>query len=181
MATLACTSRLQRYAAQVSRDRWNVGPPGSRLNRVLLACSSGGHLDQLLILEPWLRQRDVAVATFDKPDAASRLHAWRCYWLAWPTNRRVLNNCGNLLRAWRIIRQERPDVVISSGAAPAVPFFYLARLVWGIPTVYMECFDRMDRPTLTARLVRPVTSMFICQSSSQLAGWPRRVEIGPSR
>lgn len=153
---------------------------GMRWNRVLLACSSGGHLDQLMVLEPWLRERDVAIATFDKPDAATRLGGWRTYWLAWPTNRRIVNNCRNLVRAWRVVKREKPDVIISSGAAPAVPFFYLGRL-WGIPSIYLECFDRIDRPTLTARLIRPVTSVFICQAPSQLAGWPRRVDIGPSR
>jgi beta-1,4-N-acetylglucosaminyltransferase len=153
----------------------------SRRARVLLACSSGGHLDQLLVLEPWLRECDIAVATFNKPDAISRVRHWRSYWLAWPTNRRIFNNCINLWRAWDILRQEKPEIIVSSGAAPAVPFFYIGRAVWRIPTVYLECFDRIDKPTLTARLVRPVTSLFLCQSPSQLAGWPRRVEVGTSR
>jgi UDP-N-acetylglucosamine:LPS N-acetylglucosamine transferase len=151
------------------------------MRRVLLVCSSGGHLDQLLLLEPWLRSFDVAIATFDKPDAVTRVGAWRYYPLAWPTNRRVVNNLRNLQRAWRILRRERPELVISSGAAPAVTFFYVARLLGRIPTVFVECFDRVDTPTLTARLVRPVTSLFVCQAGTQLTGWPRRAQIGPSR
>lgn len=154
---------------------------GSPRHRVLLPCSSGGHLDQLLLLEPWLRQCDVAVATFDKPDALTRVREWRYYPLAWPTNRRVANNLRNLFRAWRILRRERPDVVVSSGAAPAVPFFYVARVFWRTPTVFVECFDRIETPTLSARLVRPVTSLFICQAERQLVRWPRRLNLGPSR
>jgi len=152
-----------------------------RWEKVLLVCSSGGHLDQLLVLEPWLNNRDVAIATFNKLDAASRVGRWRHYWLCWPTNRRVWNNLRNLFKAGWILRKEKPDLIVSTGAAPAVPFFYLGRIFWQKPTIFVECFDRVGRPTLTAWLVRPVTSLFVCQGQSQLAGWPRRVDIGPSR
>jgi UDP-N-acetylglucosamine:LPS N-acetylglucosamine transferase len=148
---------------------------------VLLVCSSGGHLDQLLLLEPWLSQFDVAIATFAKPDALARLEGRRFYPLAWPTNRRIWNNLRNAARAWRILGIERPDLIISSGAAPAVPFFWLSKLRGQVPTVFVECFDRQGEPTLTTRLIKPVATTFVCQGPTQLAGYPRRVELGASR
>lgn len=72
-------------------------PPqdGSRpVLRLLLVGSSGGHLDQLLLLDDWLAQHDVAVAAFLKLDAVERVAQWRTYPLHWPTNR----NLPNLLR-----------------------------------------------------------------------------------
>lgn len=148
---------------------------------MLLVCSSGGHLDQLMLLDPWLADHDVAIATFDKPDALPRLAGRRFYPLCWPTNRRIWNNLRNLRRAARILRRERPSLVISSGAAPAVPFFWLAKIFAGIPTVFIECFDRQGRPTLTTRLVKPVTTVFVCQSPRQLEGFPRRAVVEASR
>jgi beta-1,4-N-acetylglucosaminyltransferase len=148
--------------------------------KVLLVCSSGGHLDQLLLLDDWLQQQDVAIATFFKPDALDRISRWRSYPLYWPTNRHIPNLIRNSGVAIRTIWRERPDIIISSGAACAVPFFYLAKL-FHIKTVYIECYDRMDLPTLTARLVKPVADLFIVQWHSQLHGWPRRLYLGPSR
>jgi beta-1,4-N-acetylglucosaminyltransferase len=151
------------------------------LVRVLLVCSSGGHLDQVLLLDDWLNNHDVAIATFLKPDALDRISKWRSYRLYWPTNRHVGNLIRNTFVALRTILRERPHVIISSGAAGAVPFFYLAKLLPGTRTVFIECYDRVDFPTLTARLVRPVTDLFIAQWPTQLPNWPRRLDLGPSR
>lgn len=53
-------------------------------------------------------------------------------------------------------------MIISSGAAIAVPFFYIGKL-FGSKTVYIEVFDRIDASTLTGKLVYPVTDRFIVQ------------------
>ena len=149
--------------------------------KVLLVCSSGGHLDQLLLLEDWLAQHDVAIATFLKPDAIDRVSHWRTYGLYWPTNRNLVNLARNVGVALRVMLTERPDLIISSGAGGAVPFFYLAKLFPRVRTVYVECYDRISFPTLTARLLRPVADIFVVQWETQLEEWPRRVHIGPSR
>ncbi len=149
--------------------------------KVLLVCSSGGHLDQLLLLEDWLESHDVAVATFLKPDAVNRISRWRTYGLYWPTNRHLPNLIRNTAVAIRVMLTERPDVIISSGAAGAVPFFYLAKCFPRTRTVFVECYDRIDLPTLTARIVRPVTDMFVVQWTTQLPTWPKRMDLGPSR
>ena len=54
----------------------------------------------------------------------------------------------NTVLALRVLRRDRPDVIVSSGAGVAVPFFVLGRLL-GVPTVYLEVFDRIDCATLT--------------------------------
>jgi UDP-N-acetylglucosamine:LPS N-acetylglucosamine transferase len=154
--------------------------PPARL-RVLLVGSSGGHLDQLLLLENWLSQHDVAIATFLKPDAVGRIKGWRSYGLYWPTNRHVPNLLRNTAIAFKVLKAEKPDVVISSGAAGALPFFVLARPLAGSVTVFIECLDRITDPTLTARLVRPFTDHFIAQWPTQLKNWPRRTYLGLSR
>lgn len=82
-----------------------------------------------------------------------------CYY---PTNRNVKNTIKNTILAFKILRKEKPDLIISSGAAVAVPFFWLGKL-FGAKTVYIEIFDRIDKPTLTGKLVYPVTDKFIVQ------------------
>ncbi len=43
-----------------------------------------------------------------------------CYF---PTNRNLINLVKNTFLAFKILRDEKPDVIISSGAAVAVPSF----------------------------------------------------------
>ena len=84
----------------------------------------------------------------DKEDARSLLKGENVYPCYFPTNRNVKNLIRNTFLAWKVLRKEKPDLIISSGAAVAVPFFYLGKL-FGAKTIYIEVFDRIDKPTLT--------------------------------
>jgi hypothetical protein len=132
---------------------------------LLLVCSSGGHLAQLAALGPWMRNHRRRWVCFDTPDALSLLAGEEVRWAHRPTTRSVVNLVRNLLLAWRLMRR-RPDVVISTGAGAALPFFVLARLR-GVPTVYLEVYDRIDTPTLTGRLCRPFTDRMLVQWDEQ--------------
>ena len=146
--------------------------------RVALVGSSGGHLTHLLRLEPWWIGRDHFWVTFKKPDAIGALEGERTYWCHYPTNRNLWNLIRNGILAVRILWTERPTLIISSGAAVAVPFFYLGKFVFRCKTLYIEVVDRVDRPTLTGRLVRPVTDQYVVQWPEQMCLYPNAVLIG---
>ncbi len=95
----------------------------------------------------------------------------------YPTNRNLKNLIKNTILAFNILRKERPDVIISSGAAVAVPFFYLGKL-FGAKTVYIEVFDRIDAPTLTGKLVYPVTDKFVVQWEEMKKVYPKAINLG---
>ena len=135
-------------------------------SRLLLVGSSGGHLAQLLALESWWRPRQRTWVTFPTADAKSRLRGEDVVWAYFPTTRSVVNAARNLVLALRVLRRNRPDVVVSTGAGVAFPFFLVAWL-FRIPTVYLEVYDRMDTPTLTGRLCRPFTTLFCVQWEEQ--------------
>lgn len=142
-----------------------VGRDGHDHYRLLLVASGGGHLGQLLPLAPWWRRHDRVWVTFDTPSAAA-VGDDRVVFAHHPTTRNIPNLLRNLLLAWRVLREERPDVVVSSGAGVAVPFFVLARLL-GIRTVFVEVYDRIDSRSLTGRLCRPLSDLFLLQWESQ--------------
>jgi len=138
---------------------------------LLLVCSSGGHLQQLLALrDAWGAYPHVWV-TFDKSDARSLLDGERVVYAHWPTNRSLRNLVRNLFVARRTLRDVRPRVVLTTGAGVAVPFAWLARLR-GTRVVYVESFTRIERPSLTCRLVAPVADRIYAQ-------WPELVEAVP--
>ena len=45
-----------------------------------------------------------------------------------PTNRSLRALASNLRLAWRVVRRERPDAILSTGAGLAVPFFLVGKL-----------------------------------------------------
>ena len=145
--------------------------------RVLFACSAGGHLAQLLRLEPWYRDHDVRWVTFDLPDAVSLLPDDAVVWAYHPTTRSLKNLVRNAALAVREIARTRPQLIVSSGAAIAVPFFWIGKL-FGAKTVYVEVIDRIDTRTLSARLVSPVTDLIVAQDPAQLEQFPGSHLIG---
>lgn len=145
--------------------------------KVCLVGSSGGHLTHLYLLKPFWEDKNRFWVTFDKEDAKSILKNERVYPCYYPTNRNIKNLKKNTVLAWKVLRKEKPDLIISSGAAVAVPFFYLGKL-FGIKTIYIEVFDRIDSPTLTGKLVYPVTDKFIVQWEEMKKVYPKAINLG---
>ena len=145
--------------------------------RALLVCSTGGHLAQLLALEPWWSELERLWVTFATEDARTRLARERTVWAHHPTTRNVRNAMRNLALALRVLRSWRPDVVVSTGAGVAFPFFVAARLR-RVPCVYVEVYDRIDAPTLTGRLCHPLADRFLLQWPEQRRFYPRGEVIG---
>jgi len=147
-------------------------------HRVLIVCSSGGHLAQLHCLEAWWKQHERVWVTFDKPDAVSLLAGERVIFGHHPTNRNVKNALKNAALALRVIYREKPELIVSNGAGIAVPFFYIGKLIFGCKTVYIEVYDRIDSPTLTARLIAPVLDKMVIQWEDQRAFYPDAEFLG---
>lgn len=116
--------------------------------------------------------------TFPTEDARSLLQGERVYWCHHPTNRNLPNLIRNTGVAIRVLRRERPTHLLSTGAAVAVPFFYLGRLL-GARLLYIEVFDRIESATLTGRIVRRITHHFFVQWEEQLRLYPDAELIGP--
>ena len=146
--------------------------------KVCIPTSSGGHLTHMRMLMPVLDQAaDRFWVTFDKEDANTALAGERVYHCYFPTNRNIRNTVRNTLLAVKVLRRERPDLILSSGAAVAAPSFLVGRLL-GAKTVYVEVFDRVDAPTLTGRLVRRMTDLFVVQWPEMESVYPGSVNLG---
>ena len=145
--------------------------------KVCLVGSSGGHLTHLYMLKPFWQDKERFWVTFNKEDANSILEGEQVYHCYYPTNRSLKAMLINTRLAWKVLRKERPDVIVSSGAAVAVPFFYLGKL-FGMKTIYIEVFDRIDKPTMTGKMVYPVTDRFIVQWEEMKQVYKKAINLG---
>lgn len=145
--------------------------------KICLVGSSGGHLTHLYMLKPFWENKNRFWVTFDKEDAKSILSGEKVYSCYFPTNRNLKNLIRNTFLAVKILRKEKPDLLISSGAAVAVPFFYIAKLM-GKKVIYIEVYDRIDKPTLTGRMVYPIADSFIVQWEEQKQVYKKAVNFG---
>lgn len=145
--------------------------------KVCLVGSSGGHLTHLYMLKPFWKNKNRFWVTFDKEDAKSLLENEKVYPCYYPTNRSIKALIKNLKVAYKVLKKEKPDLIISSGAAVAVLFFYIGKIM-GAKLIYIEVFDRLDKPTMTGRMVYPITDKFIVQWEEQRKVYKKAINLG---
>ncbi|MBQ7587454.1 MAG: UDP-N-acetylglucosamine--LPS N-acetylglucosamine transferase [Lachnospiraceae bacterium] len=145
--------------------------------KVCLVSSSGGHLTHLYMLKSFWQDKDRFWVTFDKEDARSLLKDEKMYPCYYPSNRSIKALIINAYRAFKILGKERPDLIISCGAAVAVPFFYVGKL-FGAKLIYIEVYDRIDSSSLTGKLVYPVADRFIVQWEELKKVYKKAVYLG---
>ncbi|HEU0102865.1 MAG TPA: PssD/Cps14F family polysaccharide biosynthesis glycosyltransferase [Mycobacteriales bacterium] len=145
---------------------------------LLVVCSSGGHLAQLVALRPYLASHRTRWVTFPTADALDLLAGQDVVSAHYPTTRNLPNLFRNTLLALRMLMRERPDAIVSTGAGVAVPFFVFGKLL-GVPTVYLEVFDRLDTPTLTGRMCRPFADRMLVQWDEQQELYRGATVVGP--
>lgn len=145
--------------------------------RVLIVCSSGGHLTQALALKDWWAAHDRSWVTNPTEDARSRLVGERVVDAHYPTVRNLPNLVRNFGLARRVLAETQPDLVFSTGAAIALPFFMQAHR-YGATTVFLEPVDRITTASLSGRLVYPFTDRFLVQWASLREIYPDAVDVG---
>lgn len=141
---------------------------------VLLVCTAGGHLLQLWSLRDAWSHYDHAwvVGSHGGGDVESVLEGERLFYAHSPAARSLKNLVRNTWLAWRLVGRLRPQVLVTTGAAVAVPFAWIARLR-GVRVTYVETLARTDRPSLSCRMASPVADRLYVQWPELLSSLPR--------
>jgi len=127
----------------------------------------------MLALRPAWGDLDRFWVTLEGPDVEHLLAGEQVVRAHGPTNRSLSNLLRNLRLAWRVVGEERPDVVLSTGAGVAVPFFVVAKLRRR-RAVYVESLTRSESLSLSARMLYPFADEFFVQ-------WPAAVKLKRAR
>jgi beta-1,4-N-acetylglucosaminyltransferase len=142
---------------------------GGRGQKALIVASPGGHLLQMLALEPAWSDLDRTWVTLRSADVEYLLEDEEVVFGHGPTPRNVGNFFRNLRLARRVLREHDPEVIVSTGAGLALPFFLLGRLQRR-RLVYVESITRVEKLALTGRLVYPLSDAFFVQWPSASEG-----------
>lgn len=120
----------------------------------ILVAASGGHLSQLIELADRIEGvgQDRLWVTFDSPQSRSMLKGESTHFIGAVEERDILGMVRSVGDARRLFASIDVTSVISTGSGVALSFLPLAALK-GIPSHYIESAARVDRPSLTGRLL----------------------------
>ncbi len=139
----------------------------ARTLKVCIVSSCGGHLTEVRRLKPAYDAYEHFYVLNDKALLPADMEGRTLFITHAERDWRVLKN---IREAIAILARERPQVILSTGAGPAVPFALVGRLFFGTRVVFVETITRIDRPSLTGRLMYYLAHDFFYQWQG-LARW----------
>ncbi|KPJ65845.1 MAG: hypothetical protein AMJ43_09865 [Coxiella sp. DG_40] len=145
--------------------------------KICLVCSSGGHFFTLRSLQELWNRYDRFWVTFPAADTKFFLRTEKAYWAYYPTNRNIKNFIKNLFLAFKILQEQKPDVIISTGAGVAVPFMYMGKIL-RIKTIYIESLTRIETFSLSGKLAYPVVDCMLVQWPELASKYKRAIYRG---
>ncbi len=140
------------------------------MNRLaLLVATAGGHVDELHELAGSADQFEHRWVTSRTAQTDSLLAGRDVTWVRPVGSRQVWAMLRSVPEAWSVLRRYRPDLMMTTGAALAVPYLLLARLL-GVESVYVESATRLEGPSATGRIAERIPGVRL---RTQTEGWQR--------
>lgn len=129
--------------------------------KILAVASSGGHWVQLMKLLPAFEGHELVFVTVNS-DYEEQVAPARFYTVCDGSKSTKLRLVWMALRTIWVLLRERPDVVLSTGAAPG--YFALRFGKWlGARTIWLDSVANVERLSLSGRLVRPCADLWLTQ------------------
>jgi len=143
--------------------------------KICLAASAGGHISQLLKLSSsWNGYETFCVTTTEV--VRNGLNKLGEVYVVGECNRQhPIRVITVFIRCLRIALKERPDVVISTGAAAGCMLCFLSK-IFGAKVVWIDSITNVERISLSGRMVRYIADLFLVQWP-ELADRYKKVEF----
>lgn len=147
--------------------------------KICYASSSGGHFEQLSMLEPLMDKYDSFIVT-EKTDYKNTIKGKKIYYL------HQVNRMEKMMPIWMILNsfkslkliiKERPDIVITTGVLSVIPICLLSKL-FGKKLIYIESFAKIHSPTKTGKFLYKYSDRFYVQRKSMKKFYPEALYLG---
>lgn len=146
--------------------------------KICLVGGAGGHLRELLQISKSFDERklDFFFVTYDTPFTRhlNRTYLIRLYGSDLP--RLFITNLFNLWSAFKIIRRESPDVVITTGTEFALAYCVMAKMRKNAITIFIESLCRIKKRSGTGRIISPFVDMYLIQWETVGGEGPRKAQ-----
>jgi len=130
--------------------------------KICLVASAGGHLSQLLKIVQAVNGYEAFVVTTSEAVRENLTRFGQVHVVGECNRQHGLRVVRVFLTCWRILRRERPDVVLSTGAAPGCVCCFLGKLM-GAKIIWVDSITNVGRLSLSGWLVRYIADLFIVQ------------------
>lgn len=145
------------------------------MKKLLFVSSSGGHFEQLKMLEPLMKKYPSCIVTEKVLEEGQANYymlqvSHKDKWILF----KLIVNLFRSIKVWLI---EKPNVVISTGSMIVLPFALLAKIT-GQKIIFIETFAKINGGTLTGRVMYRLADLFIIQWEALRKTYPKAIYGG---
>ncbi len=131
------------------------------MKKICYVTSCGGHLTEILEYTQYLEKSEYFFVINQKKDIS---YLGKKYYVV--THSTLdLKFFLVLFQAYKILKIEKPDLIISTGASLAIQFFLLAKIL-KIKNIFIESLTRVNDLSRTGKIVKLFTKNFYVQTST---------------
>lgn len=152
---------------------------GNKRKKLCFAASSGGHFEQIAMLNPLMEAYPSCVVT-EETQYKAAIKGQKMYYLHQVNRKEALFPLwmiGNACKSLVIFLKEKPDMVISTGVLSMIPLCLLAKF-FGRKLIFIESFAKVTSPTETGRFLYKYADQFYVQWESMLEFYPNAIYLG---
>lgn len=147
--------------------------------KVCFIASSGGHWEELMCLKEIADKHDTFYVT-EEGGQAFDSNIEDIYILP-QINRHEPGFMWHFVKLFdssiKIIKKEKPELVVTTGALVSFPFCIFAKLR-GAKLIYIESFARINNGSLTGKIAYHFADLFLVQWKSLLKVYPKAKYVG---
>lgn len=141
--------------------------------KICLAASSGGHFEQLMMLQRIMDKYECFILT-EKTSYKANVHGRKAYYVP-QVNRKEIFSIFKILaiflKSFMIFVKERPDCVICTGVLATIPMCLYCKL-FKKKFIYIESFAKITSATETGKFLYRFADQFYVQWESMLEIYP---------
>ncbi len=150
------------------------------MKKVLFISSTGGHLKELMQLEPLFEIYDYSIITEKDLSTKKLKDNYKVYYVPYSTRSKMIEYVFKytyvIIKSIILFLKINPDVIVSTGSHTAVPICILGK-IFSKKIIYIETYANITKKTLTGRIIYPISDLFIVQWKEMKELYPKAIEI----
>lgn len=151
-----------------------------KLKKVLFISSTGGHLRELMKLEPLFKDYDYSIITEKDSTTIDLQKKYKIYYVPYSTRSKIISYFFKytfvILKSIILFIRIKPDVIVTTGTHTVVPICFLGKL-FKRKIIYIETYANITKKTLTGIILYPISDLFIVQWREMKNLYPKAVCI----
>lgn len=141
--------------------------------KIGIISSPGGHFVEAMELMEAFEGFDIFILSYDEMSIKN----FKNLYVIKNFSKKPIFLIPGVIKILRVFLKEKPHLLFSSGAEIAIPSFYIGKFLFRTKLIYLECSAQVFHPSVTGKLVYPISDLFLVQWPTLLSKYGKKAKF----